>query len=70
MGLKRLARPGLLPLWVALLALAVAALVYQMVSVEEEPQLLPVPDSGQEPQAPGPVPLRDDLSPFKDGTGL
>lgn len=70
MGFRRLAKPNLLPLWVSLLAVAVIALIYQMMSVEEEPKLLSAPDAGQDPRQPGSAPLRDDLSPFKDGTGL
>jgi hypothetical protein len=68
MGLKRIAAPRFLPIWILLL-LGAAAVLYALISAGRTPTL-PVPTTGNEStdRELGP-PERDRISPLKDGTG-
>ena len=69
MGLKRLAAAKYLPIWLLILAGSIALLAIQLRS--EPTDVLPVPTATQpdvEPDIDGP-PVRDRISPLKDGSG-
>lgn len=68
MGFKRIAAPRFLPIWILVL-LGAAGVLYALMRAEREPSL-PVPVTGNESteEEIGP-PVRDRISPLKDGTG-
>ncbi|MEO7453774.1 MAG: hypothetical protein ABIV13_03315 [Fimbriimonadales bacterium] len=69
MGLKRVADPRLIPLWIIILAVAIAAIAYQLQSVQGDELPEPVltkPDTDIDVES---APPRDRISPLKDGSG-
>jgi hypothetical protein len=70
MGFKRLANPRFALVWIIVLAAAIALIIFQIRAAGESD----MPEPTNDPNTPvntdvNPVPERDRISPFKDGTG-
>jgi hypothetical protein len=71
MGLKRLSSPGLIPIWLAALALGIIIITLEIRRNYDAPELpSPKVTPGADWASPQDAPVKDTISELKDGTGM